>query len=290
MTKILDGKKLSLEMQGTLQQNISQIEGRKPGLGFILVGENPASQTYVQMKARACERVGIYSVTKTFPKTVSEKELLQEIERQNRDPKIDGILVQMPLPAHIDPKKVTLAIDPSKDVDGFHPLNVGKMLLGDDDGFFPCTPFGIKILLEKNGIDVSSKHVVILGRSNIVGKPLAALLMQKKRGANATVTIAHSETAHLKEIAKSADILIGAMGKPLFITKDMVKKGAVVVDVGITKVPNGDSYKLVGDVDFEEVAPITSAITPVPGGVGPMTIAILLENTYMSFLKSENRL
>lgn len=287
MTKILDGKKLSLSLQEELQKKISLLKQRKPGLAFLLVGENPASETYVRMKQKACAFVGIHSFFKHFPAAVKESVLLKEIERYNQDPHVDGILVQMPLPEGIDAKKVMSAIDPSKDVDGFHPYNVGKMLLGEEDGFFPCTPLGIQILLEKNHIDISSKHVVIIGRSNIVGKPLAAILMQKRKGCNATVTVAHSGTSHLKELSLSADILVGALGKPKFITKDMVKKGAVVVDVGISKIydPNQKTSKIVGDVDYEEVAPIASAITPVPGGVGPMTIAILLQNTYTGFLR-----
>ncbi len=287
MTKILDGKKLSLSLQQDLQKKISLLTGRKPGLAFLLVGENPASKTYVQMKQKACAFVGIHSFFKHFPATIKESLLLEEIARYNQDPHVDGILVQMPLPEGIDAKKIMTAIDPSKDVDGFHPYNVGKMLLGEEDGFFPCTPLGIKVLLEKNHIDISSKHVVIIGRSNIVGKPLAAILMQKRKGCNATVTVTHSATTHLKELTLSADILVGALGKPRFITKDMVKKGAVVVDVGISKIydPHQKTSKIIGDVDYEEVAPIASFITPVPGGVGPMTIAILLQNTYKGFLQ-----
>lgn len=288
--QILDGKKLSLALQEEVKNAIHALKERKPGLAFILVGNNPSSQAYVRMKKKACAHVGIHSFTSELPEDISEYSLLQEIMKYNDDPSVDGILVQMPLPKHIDPSIVTLTIDPAKDVDGFHPFNVGKMLLGEEDGFLPCTPNGIKILLEKNNIPVSSKHVVIVGRSNIVGKPLAAILMQKKKGCNATVTVAHSETKNIKEITQSADILVAALGRPKFITQDMVKKGAVVIDVGISRVYNEKNESmLVGDVDFEHVAPISSYITPVPGGVGPMTIAMLLKNTHFSYMKKKGR-
>lgn len=279
---LLDGKKIANEIQADIEAKVSKIGGRKPGLAFILVGENPASQSYVKSKNKACSSVGIVSTTILLPATIAESDLLKEIEKLNRDPAIDGILVQLPLPKHIDEKVVTAFIDPSKDVDGFHPFNVGKMLLGEEGGFLPCTPFGIQVLLEKCKIPVEGKHVVILGRSNIVGKPLAAILMQKKPHCNATVTIAHSQSEHLNEFARSADILVAAIGRPHFVKKEMVKRGATVIDVGINRIPNG---KLVGDVDFDEVAPIAGHITPVPGGIGPMTIAMLLQNTLSSFLK-----
>lgn len=280
---ILDGKKLALEIQGEIAQKVLSLKIRKPGLAVILVGNNAASKTYVNAKNKACHAVGFYSQTIELPDTIAESDLLKQIELLNIDPMIDGILVQLPLPPHIDEKKITAAISPSKDVDGFHPLNVGKMLLGEEDGFLPCTPHGIKILLEKYQIEVAGKHVVILGRSNIVGKPLAAILMQKKKGCNATVTVAHSHSESLADFTRSADILVAALGKPHFVTKDLVKKEATVIDVGINRLANG---KLVGDVDFDAVSQVARAITPVPGGIGPMTIAMLLQNTLRSFLFS----
>lgn len=278
--KLIDGKKTAEKIQLEIAAQIEQYEGIKPGLAFILIGDNPASQTYVKAKKKACSLTGIISTLIELPKTISEEELLIEIKKLNHDFHIDGILVQLPLPSHIDEKRVMLQIDPEKDVDGFHPVNVGKMLLGNNDGFLPCTPQGICVLLEKHEIPVSGKRVVIIGRSNIVGKPLAAILMQKKKGCNATVTVAHSQSENLDEIARSADILIAAIGKPGFVCKHMVRPGAVVIDVGINRLQGN---KIVGDVAFEEVAPLTSWITPVPGGVGPMTIAMLLQNTLLSF-------
>jgi methylenetetrahydrofolate dehydrogenase (NADP+)/methenyltetrahydrofolate cyclohydrolase len=280
---LLNGKKIALELQAEIANTILHIHQRKPGLAFILVGNNPASQTYVRAKKKACAQVGIASTLLELPNTTTQEELLQHIQILNCDPHIDGILIQLPLPLHIHDQAVMLAIDPNKDVDGFHPLNIGRLLLGNDSGFLPCTPNGIKELLKRHSISPEGKHVVIVGRSNIVGKPLAAILMQKKEGCNATVTIAHSHTQNLEEITKSADILVAAIGKPHFIHKEMVKKGAVVIDVGINRLNNGT---LVGDVDFHEVAKITSWITPVPGGVGPMTIAMLMKNTLLSFQRS----
>lgn len=282
--KLIDGKKTAEKIQLEIADQIAQCQGRKPGLAFILVGDNPASQTYVRAKKRACSSTGIISTLIELPKTISEQELLIEIKKLNHDSQIDGILVQLPLPSHIDEKRIMLQIDPEKDVDGFHPINVGKMLLGNNDGFLPCTPHGICVLLETHEIPVSGKRVVIIGRSNIVGKPLAAILMQKKKGCNATVTVAHSQSEHLDEIARSADILIAAIGKADFVCKHMVRPGAVVIDVGINRL---QGKKIVGDVAFEEVAPLTSWITPVPGGVGPMTIAMLLQNTLLSFKRRQ---
>lgn len=279
MTKIIDGKKISLEILDDLKQKISQLPER-PSLAFILVGENPASQTYVRQKKKTCAEIGIRSILIELPNETTQEELLQQIASLNHDPTIHGILVQLPLPLHIDDKAIMLAIDPTKDVDGFHPLNMGKLLLGQEDGFLPCTPNGIRELLKRSHIATAGSHVVVVGRSNIVGKPLAAMLMQKT--CNATVTIAHSHTQNLAEITKSADILIVAVGKTQFIKKEMVREGTVVIDVGINRFHTG---KLVGDVDYEEVAPLCSWITPVPGGVGPMTIAMLMQNTYSSFLK-----
>ena len=279
---ILDGRKIASEIQAKIEQDILKIQKRKPSLAFILVGNNPASQTYVRSKKKACASTGISSTLIELSSTVFESDLLKEIEKLNRDPNTDGILVQLPLPAHIDERTICCAIDPEKDVDAFHPMNVGKMLLGEEGGFLPCTPNGIKNLLEKYAIPISGKRVVIVGRSNIVGKPLAAILMQKKPHCNATVTVAHSQSEHLIEICRSADVLIAAIGRPRFITKEMVSPKTTVIDVGINR---GSDGKLMGDVDFEEVSKIASHITPVPGGVGPMTIAMLLQNTLWSYLR-----
>lgn len=231
------------------------------------------------MKKKKCLEIGIASMDKEFPDTASENELLAHIEKLNGDETVDGILVQLPLPAHISAQKVMEKIAPEKDVDGFHPLNVGRMLIGETSGFLPCTPHGIQALLAAYKIQVEGRHVVILGRSNIVGKPLAAILMQKREGCNATVTVAHSQTKNLREITKTADILVAAMGHPRFVTKEMIKPGAAIIDVGINRVGG----KIVGDVDFESLLPLCSYITPVPGGVGPMTIAMLMSNTVVSF-------
>jgi methylenetetrahydrofolate dehydrogenase (NADP+)/methenyltetrahydrofolate cyclohydrolase len=277
---MIDGKKIAKALEIEMEQAVRSIQGRKPSLAFILVGENPASLSYVRAKRKACLATGISSTLIELASTVSQEKLIEAIQKLNRDPGIDGILVQLPLPRHIDARAIMLAIDPLKDVDAFHPMNVGKLLLGEEGGFLPCTPNGIKVLLEKSNISVSGKHVVILGRSNIVGKPLAALLVQKKEGCNATVTIAHSGSERLKEICKSADILVAAVGQARFVTKEMVRPHSVVIDVGINRLPDGS---LAGDVDFANVSPIVSHITPVPGGVGPMTIAMLLQNTLLSF-------
>lgn len=280
---LIDGKKIALEIHAEIGRKVALINKRKPGLAFILVGENGASQTYVRAKKKACAATGIASTLIELPSGTSQLELLNEIARLNKDPQIDGILVQLPLPAHIDDSAVMFAIDPAKDVDGFHPLNVGKMLLGDDGGFIPCTPLGIHVLLQRYQIPIEGKRVVIVGRSNIVGKPLAALLMQKKAGCSATVTVAHSQSEHLTEICHSADILVAAIGRPRFIGKQMVRPSAAIIDVGINRMPDGS---IVGDVDFEEVSHLASWITPVPGGVGPMTIAMLLQNTLLSYSRN----
>jgi methylenetetrahydrofolate dehydrogenase (NADP+)/methenyltetrahydrofolate cyclohydrolase len=279
---LIDGKKIAQEIQVCLQEQVAALTGRKPGIAFVLVGDNPASQSYVRSKKKACAFVGIVSVVIELPGAIAESDLLKELDKLNRDLRIDGILVQLPLPPHIDEGVVTAAINPAKDVDGFHPVNVGKMLLGDESGFLPCTPLGIQVLLEKSQIQTAGKHVVIIGRSNIVGKPLAAILMQKKPHCNATVTIAHSQSENLPALTRSADILVTALGRPLFLKKEMVKPGSAVIDVGINRLPDG---KLVGDVDFASVSQVAGKITPVPGGVGPMTIAMLLHNTLKSFLK-----
>ncbi len=281
---IIDGKKTAAALYGEMEKTIQTLKGRKPHLAFILVGENPASQTYVRSKKKACGVTGIESTLLELPSGLSQEELLFHIQALNLHPTVDGILVQLPLPPQIDERAVMLAIDPSKDVDGFHPLNVGKMLLGEEGGFLPCTPHGIKVLLEHANVPVEGKRVVIIGRSNIVGKPLAAILVQKKPHCNATVTIAHSQSEYLSDIAKSADILVAAIGKPHFLKKEMVQPGTAVIDVGINRLPDG---RLVGDVDFEEVSKIASYITPVPGGVGPMTIAMLLQNTLLSYQRRQ---
>lgn len=280
---ILDGKAIAKNIENSLKEAIGHIKGRKPALAFVLVGEDPASISFIRMKKKKCHEVGILSVDVELPSTISEEYLLEEIERMNQNPQIDGILVQLPLPHHIKVDKILEAIDPKKDVDGFHPLNVGRLLLGEKKGFFPCTPYGISIMLHRSGIQVAGKHVVIIGRSNIVGKPLAALLMQKEKEANATVTVAHSASENLEELCRSADVLIAAMGRPHFVKASMVKKGAVVIDVGINRIGG----KIIGDVDFDEVAPKCSHITPVPGGVGPMTVAMLLSNTLLSYQRKQ---
>jgi len=280
--KLIDGKKIASEIMDDLAKKIARFP-RKIGLAVLMVGENPASDAYVRMKKKACAQMGIDSLIEQLDTDISIERLLEKIEVLNHSPSIDGILVQMPLPNHLNPQDVTRTIDPAKDVDGFHPVNVGKLLLGEQDGFVPCTPHGIQQLLEKSGIEIAGKHAVIVGRSNIVGKPLAALLVQKRKGCNASVTIVHSQSENLSEITRSADILIAAIGQPRFITNKMIKPGAVIVDVGINRIPDEKgATKLIGDVDFTSVAPIASWITPVPGGVGPMTIALLMQNTYES--------
>lgn len=276
--KLIDGQKIAEKIKRSIQQKI-QNKKRKPGLAFVLVGDDPASHTYIRMKKKACLEIGFHSIDHILDHATTEKFLLEIIDDLNQDEKIDGILVQLPLPTKINTPKILMAIDPDKDVDGFHPINMGKLLLGDDTGFVPCTPHGIHVLLQEAKVDLEGKHVVIVGRSNIVGKPTAALLMQKKKFCNATVTIAHSRTKNLKELTQSADILIAALGKAQFIKEDFVKKGAVIIDVGINRVEG----KIVGDVDFNTVASRASQITPVPKGVGPMTIAMLLQNTYLSY-------
>ena len=285
---VINGKKIADEIRGEIKKSIAELKSpRKPGLAFLLVGHHAPSHTYVNMKKKACADVGIESHVYELPETITEQELLKKIEELNRDPVVDGILVQLPLPSHISEHKITLAIDPAKDVDGFHPINVGKLLLGQTDGFVPCTPLGIKVLLERAKIQVEKKHVVIVGRSNIVGKPLAALLIQKAPHCNATVTIAHSHTQNLPELTRQADILVAAVGRPRFITADMVREGAVVIDVGINREESPSGPRLVGDVDFENVEKKCSNITPVPKGIGPMTVTMLLQNTLQSFLRRQ---
>lgn len=274
MAKIIDGKRISAEVREEIACRVAQIkaeQGCTPGLAVIIVGNDPASQVYVRNKKRACEQVGFYSEVYELPEMTSQEELCTLVDQLNKDSKIHGILVQLPLPRHLDENEILLRIKPEKDVDAFHPYNVGKIMIGNYD-LLPCTPAGVMVLLEKSGVDVSGKRCVVVGRSNIVGKPMAMLLMQ----ANGTVTVCHSRTQGLADICREADVLVVSMGKPEFITGDMVKDGAVVVDVGINRLADG---RLVGDVNFAEVEPKASYITPVPGGVGPMTITMLLQNT-----------
>lgn len=287
--RIIDGTAIANEILSHVKGAISHLKHRKPGLAFILVGNHPASRSYIKMKRQKCDEVGILSFDHEFPDDISEEDLLREIDELNDNPEVDGILLQLPLPKHLSAITAMESITPEKDVDGFHPINVGKMLIGDPSGFLPCTPHGIQVLLTHSQIPLLGKHVVIIGRSNIVGKPLAAILMQKTPHCNATVTVAHSMTENLKQICQSADILVAAIGKPKFITRDMVKPGSVVIDVGINRLttPSGKPL-IVGDVDFEHVAPLCHAITPVPGGVGPMTIAMLMSNTLLSYQRREN--
>jgi len=281
--QIIDGKKISSEIKENLKERIENLNkrGKLPGLAAILAGDNPASLVYVNMKAKACEKVGIQSEVYRYPKDLPESELLEKIEELNKKMTIHGILVQFPTPEQISEEKVILTIDPKKDVDGFHPFNVGMMLAGKPT-YLPCTPLGIQELLVRSGNDPSGKHVVILGRGSLVGRPLAPMLYQKVKGANATVTVCHTGTKDLSSITQQADILIAAMGRAKFVTAEMVKPGVVVIDVGTNRIddPSAKSgYRLVGDVDFDSVSQVAKAITPVPGGVGPMTIAMLLSNT-----------
>ncbi|MCH9631767.1 MAG: Bifunctional protein FolD protein [Chlamydiae bacterium] len=277
---IIDGKKTSQDILEELSEQIKKHQGsRAPCLAYILVGEYEASHLYVKRKVQACERVGINVKGNVFEESVCQKQILELIHGLNLDPTVDGILVQMPLPSHINAQQIVEAVSPQKDVDGFHPFNIGRLLLGYTPFFVPCTPLGIHELLMRSNIQVSHKNVVIMGRSNIVGKPLAALLMQKTSQTNATVTVVHSHTSNLEEITLNADVLITAMGSPELVKAHMVKKGAIVIDVGINRLHG----KLVGDVDFKNVEPQASQITPVPGGVGPMTIAMLLSNTLKSY-------
>lgn len=281
----MEGKEVADRIRKDLLFRIAALKekGIVPGLAVIIVGDDPASVSYVTMKGKACQDLGMYSLTIRKPADLSEEALLRLIEELNEDPKVHGILVQLPVPEHIDVGKVIAAIDPNKDVDGFHPVNVGKMLIGEGDGFLPATPYGVRVMLSAYGIDVAGKHVVIVGRSNIVGKPMAAILMQK--GVDATVTVCHSRTRDLKSLTSQADVLISGIGKARFITADMVKEGAVVVDAGSNRIEDPSTtkgYRFVGDVDFEKVKDKVSAITPVPNGVGPMTIVMLMSNTVLA--------
>ncbi|PYP74048.1 MAG: bifunctional 5,10-methylene-tetrahydrofolate dehydrogenase/5,10-methylene-tetrahydrofolate cyclohydrolase [Gemmatimonadetes bacterium] len=271
-------------MRAELAAEIAALKGRgvTPGLAVVLIGENPASQVYVRMKGKACQEAGLYHETLKLPKETTEGNLLGLIERLNADHKIHGILVQLPLPPQINAQRVLHRIDPAKDVDGFHPENVGKVSIGDASGFRPATPYGVQQLLIRSGVETTGRHAVVLGRSNIVGRPMAALLLQDGPGGNATVTVCHSRTRDIGGITRQADILIVAIGKPEFVTGEMIKPGGVVIDVGVNRVEDPSlkqGYRLVGDVRFAEAKRVAGAITPVPGGVGPMTITMLLYNT-----------
>jgi len=283
---LIDGSVVSENILNKLQLTVAELKTpRKPGLAVVLVGQNPASQSYVGSKQKACERIGFVSFEHLLPETVTQEALASLIDQLNADEKVDGILLQLPLPKGLNEQELLERISPSKDVDGFHPNNIGKLLLGLP-GFWPCTPFGVYELLKAYTISTQGKHVVIVGRSNIVGKPMASILVQKDPHANATVTICHSHTPNMEHLTQQADILIAAIGQPHFIKASMVKTGATVIDVGINRVEDSSSpkgYKIVGDVDFESVAKVASALTPVPKGVGPMTIAMLMTNTLKAF-------
>jgi methylenetetrahydrofolate dehydrogenase (NADP+)/methenyltetrahydrofolate cyclohydrolase len=280
--RLIDGAAVARRVRERVARDVAELTARGvvPGLTVVLVGDDPASGVYVRAKAKACEEAGMRGEQILLPATTTEQELLAVVDRLNADPAVHGILVQMPVPKQIDPAAVIGRIDPTKDVDGFHPINVGKVLIGETDGFAPCTPAGVVELLRDTGVELRGADVAIVGRSNIVGKPLAALLMQP--GVDATVTVCHSRTRDLASHTRRADVLIAAIGKPRFVTGDMIKPGAVVIDVGVNRVPDAtkkSGTRLVGDVDFDAARSVASAITPVPGGVGPMTIAMLLDNT-----------
>ena len=285
--QILDGKKVSQAVKDQLKIDVAQLfaEGKKvPHLAAILVGTDGASETYVASKVKSCEEVGFKSTLIRFGADTSENKLLEQIQDLNADPDVDGILVQLPLPKHISDEKVINTIDPDKDVDGFHPANVGKMVQGLPT-FIPATPHGIMLMLEHYKIDTAGMHAVVIGRSNIVGRPMSVLLSENKNPGNCTVTLCHSKTKNIAELCRNADIVVAALGRPEFVKDDWIKEGAIVIDVGITRMPDASKksgFRLRGDVDYENVAPKCSWITPVPGGVGPMTIAALLNNTYRS--------
>jgi methylenetetrahydrofolate dehydrogenase (NADP+)/methenyltetrahydrofolate cyclohydrolase len=289
--KIIDGKQVAADMRAELKEKVAKLKdetGLIPGLAVVLVGEDPASKSYVTAKERACADIGIFSDDNRLPADTTQEVLMALVEKLNNDDRIHGILVQLPLPSHLDESQVLLAIDPDKDVDGFHPVNVGKMVVGEE-AFLPCTPHGVIQLLLKSNVKIEGAEVVIVGRSNIVGKPLANMLIQKNPTGNATVTVCHTRTKNLAEHVKRADIVIAAAGRPNTVTADMIKDGAVVIDVGVNRVEDATKkrgYRLVGDVEFEAVKEKASLITPVPGGVGPMTITMLLYNTVVSATRS----
>lgn len=284
LANIIDGRAIAGQIQTETAQRVNALKllGIQPGLVFVRVGEDPASRVYVGMKEKVSSQLGIYSETRVLPDSTTEEQLLTLLAQLNSDPKVHGILVQAPLPKHIRETVVYSTVSPQKDVDGFHPVNVGKLMLGDPSGFSPCTPAGVLELLIRSGVKTEGAEVVILGRGNIVGKPMAAILCQKSKHANATVTICHSQTKDIKAHCRRADIIIAAMGSAKFVTADMVKPGAVVMDVGVNRINDASAKggsRLVGDVDFDAVQPIAGKITPNPGGVGPMTIAMLMQNT-----------
>jgi methylenetetrahydrofolate dehydrogenase (NADP+) / methenyltetrahydrofolate cyclohydrolase len=290
MMTLIDGKKTAQEIRSELKSEIEKLKSLGkgvPGLVTILVGENPASQIYVRNKIKACEEVGMKTKAETLSSDITEKELIDLINLYNNDSEYHGILVQLPLPKHINEDRIIEAVSPNKDVDGFHPVSVGNLVIGKDT-FRSCTPAGIQELLIRYGIETKGKHLVVLGRSNIVGKPIANIMLQKKEHANAVVTVCHSAAKNLINFTRQADILIAAIGSARFVKADMVKEGVVVIDVGINRIEDkskSSGFKLVGDVDFDEVSKKASYITPVPGGVGPMTIAMLLKNTFDAFIK-----
>ena len=284
MAQLIEGHAVAEKVYAELRGEIAELQQRgvTPGLAVVLVGDDPASRAYVRSKDKMCRELGLHSVKLELPAATTQEELLARVDQLNRDPAVHGILVQSPPPKHIDESAIVRALDPAKDVDGFHPANVAKLALGDPSGFVPCTPLGCQRLLAESGTQIPGAHVVVLGRSMIVGKPMALLLMQKGKQADATVTVVHSRTRNMEEITRTADIVIAGIGQPQFVKAEHVRDGAVVIDVGINRVDDASSprgYRLVGDVAFDEVEPKASAITPVPGGVGPMTIAMLMANT-----------
>ena len=291
--KIIDGKQVAADMRAELKAEVARLKtkGIVPGLAVVLVGEDPASKSYVTAKERACEEIGIYSDDNRLPADATQETLMALVKKLNKDPTVNGILVQLPLPKHLDESAVLLAIDPAKDVDGFHPVNVGKMVVGEE-AFLPCTPHGIIQLLVRSGVKIDGAEVVVVGRSNIVGKPIANMLIQKGPTGNATVTVCHTRTKNLAEHVRRADIIIAAAGRPNTITADMVKDGAAVIDVGVNRIDDPtkkSGFRLVGDVDFEAVSQKAGLITPVPGGVGPMTITMLLYNTVVSAKRAHRK-
>ncbi len=294
MNNLIDGKAIAAKIHEETAAKVRELisQNIQPAVAFVRVGEDPASKVYVGMKEKMAAKLGIKSILHILPTETTEEDLLKLIYQLNQDASVHGILVQAPLPAHIRQEKIFETVLPSKDVDGFHPTNVGKLMLGDTDGFIPCTPGGIHELLIRSNINTQGAHVVILGRGNIVGKPMASILIQKSPHANSTVTICHSHTQNIKEICRSADILIAAIGVAEFVKADMVKPGAVVIDVGVNRIEDSSAprgYRLVGDVDFNAVQPIAGKITPNPGGVGPMTIALLMKNTVRAAQLSLNQ-
>lgn len=285
-TKMIDGKKIADLLREEIRLEVAKLQGRPPCLSVVMVGQHPASLIYIKAKRKACELAGITSIQINLPESVSEEELLEAIDSLNKNTDVDGILLQLPLPNHLKPENILCGISPAKDIDGLHPLNAGKLILGETDGFVPCTPLGVQHLLIHTLGSIAGKRVLILGRSAIVGKPLAALLMQNHPHANATVTLAHSKSVDLPHLCKEADIIIAAMGQPQLIKGSMIKPGAILIDVGINRIADATSskgYKIVGDIDEASAVPVCGAYTPVPKGVGPMTIAMLLHNTLLSY-------